>query len=161
MNQKGNFQLWGRSRWKNKKKFSREWIKFFPLCSFFSSSRFTWQRLRAMPFEHQNPSVLLNHRNRFHLACFCLSCERLFQDIDDGGRRIMAKDAAHVSSGWHCEHLCIHIKLSAGMNTKKKSPFVLSVPRRRRMSRCNYCERIKFSFLSFNYSTCLLSNDIV
>lgn len=24
-------------------------------------------------------------------------------------------------------------------------------------TRCNYCERIKFSFLSFNYSTCLLS----
>lgn len=158
------FQLWGHSQSmevkKKGKKVFRERTKFF-LCDFFVLISFHLAAfISDLLFEHQNPSVLLNHQNRFQLACFCLSCERLFQDIDGGGqrRRIMANDArfisAHVSSGWYCEHLCTHIKLSTGMSTKK-SPFVRfasSVLHRRRLNRCNYCERIKFSFLSFNYS---------
>lgn len=53
----------------------------------------------AAAIEHQIPSVLLNHQNRFHLACFRLSCERFFQDDSSNGARFDRR-----YNGWLCVH---------------------------------------------------------
>lgn len=57
-----------------------------------------------------------------------------------------------------CTQASIHIKVSTVTNTKslKKGVFLYLS---QKATHRNYCERMKFSFLSFNYSTCLLSSD--
>lgn len=73
--------------------------------------------------------------------------------------------ARHVNNQWiGIVYISIRIKLSTAVNTrgKKKKKLLLYFPHPPlKATRCNYCERIKFSFLSFNYSTCLLSFNIV
>lgn len=65
-----------------------------------------------------------------------------------------------ITSGWHCLHcVCVYQPFHRHEHEKKRLLLYHPHPPQK-ATRCNYCERIKFSFLSFNYSTCLLSFNI-